>query len=151
MPVERTKNRFGARDTLDTGSGRAYIYRLSKLQKDGIGNVDRLPFSIKVLLESVLREENGYEVTQQDVNNLANWNAKKPAQVELPFKPARVILQDFTGVACVVDFAAMRDAMAKLGGNLERIQPLIPADLVIDHSVQVDLFGSGEALALNAT
>src|SRR5262249_7624371 len=80
-----------------------------------------------------------------------NWNAKKPAQVELPFKPARVILQDFTGVACVVDFAAMRDAMAKLGGNLERIQPLIPADLGVDHSGQVDLFGSVEGVALNAT
>src|SRR5215813_3066645 len=152
MSVEGTRNRFGARDTFKTTSGRDYyIYRLSKLQKDGLAAVDRLPFSIKVLLESVLREENGYEVTQDDVVNLAKWNAKHPVQVELPFKPARVILQDFTGVACVVDLAAMRDAMAKLGGNLQRIQPLIPVDLVIDHSVQVDLFGSGDALALNAT
>jgi aconitate hydratase len=149
MPVTRTKNRFGARARLETGAGSVYYYRLSHLEETGVANIGRLPFSIKVLLEALLREENDYEVTQDDVVKLAHWDAKQPAVRELPFKPARVILQDFTGVACLVDLAAMRDAMGEIGGDLKRIQPLIPADLVIDHSVQVDYFGTNDALARN--
>src|SRR5688500_15824423 len=98
MPITRTKDRFGARASFDTGSGTAYYYRLNRLEEAGIGNISRLPFSIKVLMEAVLREANGYEVTEDDVANLAQWNPKQPGDREVPFKPARVILQDFTGV-----------------------------------------------------
>ncbi len=150
MPITRTKNRFGARATFDTGNGStAYYYQLSRLEETGVANISRLPFSIKILLEAVLREHNGYEVTDDDVINLAQWNAKQPLAREIPFKPARVILQDFTGVACLVDLAAMRDAVNTLGGDLKRIQPLIPVDLVIDHSVQVDEYGTDTALKAN--
>ena len=97
----------------------------------------------------VLRNCDGYEVTEEDVKNLAAWNAATPAQVEIPFKPARVVLQDFTGVPCVVDLAAMRSAMKRLGGDPKKINPLVPVDLVIDHSVQVDHFGATDALDLN--
>ena len=132
-------------------AGRVYIYSLNKLQAaGGISDLSRLPYSIKVLLEAVLRECDGNEVTEEDVLNLANWHAKQPAQVEIPFKPARVILQDFTGVPSLVDLAAMRSAMKRLGGDPDQIQPLIPVDLVIDHSVQVDRFGSPDALRINA-
>ena len=137
----RTIDPFGARDTFDTGSGRAAIYRLSKLEDAGLGRISALPFSIRLLLESLLRNCDGYEVTEEDVKNLAGWKAAAPAEVEIPFKPARVVLQDFTGVPCVVDLAAMRSAMQRLGGDPKRINPLIPVDLVIDHSVQVDHFG----------
>ena len=144
------KNSFDARDTFETGSGKAYYYRLSKLQEDGLGNVDKMPFSIKVLLESLLRNEDGYEVTADDVKGLAAYDAKNPARVEIPFKPARVILQDFTGVPSVVDLAALRSAMARLGGDPKLINPQVPVDLVIDHSVQVDEYDSPFALATNA-
>ncbi len=144
------KNSFDARDTFETGSGKAYYYRLSKLQEDGFGNVDKMPFSIKVLLESLLRNEDGYEVTADDVRGLAAYDAKNPARVEIPFKPARVILQDFTGVPSVVDLAALRSAMARLGGDPKLINPQVPVDLVIDHSVQVDEYDSPLALATNA-
>ncbi|HEV2972159.1 MAG TPA: aconitate hydratase AcnA [Pirellulales bacterium] len=145
----RMKDPFGARDTFDTGSGRAAIYRLSKLEDAGMGRISELPFSIRMLLESLLRNCDGYEVTEEDVKNLAAWKAAAPAEVEIPFKPARVVLQDFTGVPCVVDLAAMRSAMQRLGGDPRRINPLVPVDLVIDHSVQVDRFGSDDALDLN--
>src|SRR5579863_10244067 len=148
--VVKMKNAFGARSALQTGSGSASIYRLDTLEKAGIGNVSRLPFSIKVLLESVLRNCDGTLVTEEDVRALAAWNAKSPAAHEVPFKPARVILQDFTGVPAVVDLAAMRSAMKRLGGDPGKINPLVPVDLVIDHSVQVDVFGSLVALARNA-
>ena len=141
---------LGARAVLNTGSGHADYYRLHKLEEDGLGMVSRLPFSIKVLLEVLLRECDGYVVTQNDVANLAAWDARSPLPVELPFKPARVIMQDFTGVPAVVDLAAMRSAMARLGGDPQRINPIVPVDLVIDHSVQVDVFGSPVALARNA-
>jgi aconitate hydratase len=147
------KNRqdaFGARAVLHTGNGRAVIYRLELLEKAGLGNISRLPFSIKVLLESVLRNCDGALVTEQDVATLAGWNASRPAMREVPFKPARVILQDFTGVPAVVDLAAMRSAMQRLGGNPAKINPLVPVDLVIDHSVQVDFFGNPQALERNA-
>jgi aconitate hydratase len=145
------KNSFGARDRFDTGSGPAYYYRLAKLQEEGLANVDRLPFSIKVLLESLLRNENGYDVTADDVKRLAGYDPAAPAEFEIPFKPARVVLQDFTGVPAVVDLAALRSAMKRMGGDPQTINPLVPVDLVIDHSVQVDEYDSPLALANNAT
>ncbi|PYE55367.1 aconitate hydratase AcnA [Deinococcus yavapaiensis] len=144
------KDLFGAREVLmERADGKLYYYRLGKLGELGY-NVDRLPFSIKVLLESVLREANDYDVTQNDVKNLAQWGGEGvDMNAEVPFKPGRVILQDFTGVPAVVDLASMRDAMVKLGGDPKKINPLIPVDLVIDHSVQVDEFGTEFALANN--
>jgi aconitate hydratase len=142
---------FGARSTLDTGFGRAALYRLDSLEKAGVApGLARLPFSIKVLLESVLRSVDGELVTADDVRNLGGWNAAAPKDVELPFMPARVILQDFTGVPAVVDLASMRAAVKRLGADPKRINPLVPADLVVDHSVQVDVFGSPDALRKNA-
>jgi aconitate hydratase len=140
---------FHVRDTFNTGSGAAGIYRLSKLEAAGLGPISKLPFSIRVLLEAVLRNCDGYLVTKADVKALASWNAASPAKVEIPFLPARVVLQDFTGVPCVVDLAAMRSAMKRLGGDPKKINPLIPVDLVIDHSVQVDSFGSPKSLEEN--
>jgi aconitate hydratase len=140
---------FGARDQFDTGNGNAGIFRLSKLQDAGLGEIDRMPFSIRVLLESVLRNCDGFSVREEDVKNLAAWNAQSPEKQEVPFKPYRVVLQDFTGVPAVVDLAAMRSAMQRIGGDPNKINPLIPVDLVIDHSVQVDFFGSDTALNQN--
>ncbi|MCK6578547.1 MAG: aconitate hydratase AcnA [Anaerolineae bacterium] len=141
---------FGTRGTFDTGHGQAVIYRLNKLSERGIGHVDRLPFSIKILLENALRNLDNYEVMEDAVAAIAGWNAAAPGDIEIPFKPARVILQDFTGVAVVVDLAALRSAMQRLGGDPRRINPNIPVDLVIDHSVQVDRFGSADAILFNA-
>ena len=142
---------FGARSTLDTGFGRATMYRLETLEKAGVSpGLARLPFSIKVLLEAVLRSVDGELVTAEDVKNLGAWNAAAPKDVELPFMPARVILQDFTGVPAVVDLASMRAAVKRLGADPKRINPLVPVDLVVDHSVQVDVFGSKDALRQNA-
>lgn len=143
-------NLLNTRDTLTTPSGdKLYFYNLNKLQETSKGpDISKLPVSIKVLLESVLRECNDYDVRREDVQTVAQWSPKNDA-VEIPFKPARVILQDFTGVPAVVDLAAMRSAMVAMGGNPEKINPLIPVDLVIDHSVQVDEFGSEFALANN--
>jgi len=142
---------FGARSTLDTGSGPAAIYRLSALEKGGVvASLDALPFSIKVLLEAVLRSVDGELVTEADVRALGGWSAKGTGGGELPFLPARVILQDFTGVPSVVDLASMRAAVARLGGDPKRINPLVPVDLVVDHSVQVDVYASPEALSRNA-
>ena len=140
---------FHARDTFDTGDGTAAIYRLTRLQDAGLGDIEHLPFSIRVLLESVLRNCDDFSVLQDDVKNLAAWNAAAVAKDEVPFKPYRVVLQDFTGVPAVVDLAAMRSAMARVGGDPEKINPLIPVDLVIDHSVQVDFFGGPESLSKN--
>ncbi len=140
---------FGARDSFNTGTGTASLYRLSRLEDAGLGDISRLPFSIRVLLEAVLRNCDDFSVTQADVKNLAAWKAAEPAKEEVPFKPYRVVLQDFTGVPCVVDLAAMRSAMQRIGGDPKKINPLIPVDLVIDHSVQVDFFGSDSALAQN--
>jgi hypothetical protein len=133
---------FKARATLSTKNRTYTYYDLNALSKQRIGHVDKLPYSIKVLLESMLRNLDGFVVTADDVAGLANWNAKSPAKEEIPFMPGRVVLQDFTGVPCVVDLAAMRDAMKKLGGDPNAINPLVQCDLVIDHSVQVDAFGS---------
>lgn len=140
---------FGARGTFDSQQGPIGIYRLSQLEDQGLGKIERLPYSIRLLLESVLRNCDGFVVTEEDVKNLAAWNATDVAKQEVPFKPARVVLQDFTGVPAVVDLAAMRSAMNRLGGDARKINPLIPVDLVIDHSVQVDQFGTPGALEAN--
>ena len=149
MSSPRYHDPLGARDVLDTTAGKVGIFSLAKLIDAGMGQIRTLPFSIKVLLENVLRHAGGGMVEADDVKRLAAWNAKEPAKDELPFTPARVVLQDFTGVPAVVDLAAMRSAMVRLGGDPKKINPLVPVDLVIDHSVQVDKFGSAEALGLN--
>jgi aconitate hydratase len=142
---------FGARSTLETAVGRAVVYSLKALERAGIvRGLERLPYSIRVLLESVLRNVDGRLVTARDVERLGAWSPSQPGGAELPFMPARVILQDFTGVPAVVDLASMRAAVKRLGGDPARINPLVPVDLVIDHSVQVDAFGSPDALARNA-
>ncbi|HEV3006164.1 MAG TPA: aconitate hydratase AcnA [Pirellulales bacterium] len=140
---------FDARGTFASGNGTLGIYRLSKLEDQGLCRLVDLPFSIRVLLEAVLRHCDGYEVTEQNVRDLAGWRPAGLPIVEVPFKPARVVLQDFTGVPAVVDLAAMRSAMRRLGGDPRKINPLIPVDLVIDHSVQVDRFGEESALEMN--
>jgi aconitate hydratase len=140
---------FHARDTFDAQAGKIGIYRLSRLEDAGLLRLHTLPYSIRVLLEAVLRNCNGYAVTEKDVVNLAAWGQSRTSRTEVPFKPARVVLQDFTGVPAVVDLAAMRSAMQRLGGDPKKINPLIPVDLVIDHSVQVDRFGSPDALKEN--
>ena len=142
---------FGALDTLDTDQGPVAFYRLGALEGQGLARgLDRLPCSIKILLESVLRNLDGELVREEDVRRLAAWEAARPLDAELPFMPARVILQDFTGVPAVVDLASMRAAVKRLGGDPRRINPLVPVDLVVDHSVQVDVFGTPDALARNA-
>ncbi|MCY4019880.1 MAG: aconitate hydratase AcnA [Chloroflexi bacterium] len=141
---------FGAWGTFDTGDGEAVIYRLSKLSESGVGHVESLPFSIKILLENALRNQDGRHFTADDVVNLASWDADNHNPAEIPFSPARVILQDFTGVPSLVDLAALRSAMARMGGDPQQINPTVPVDLVIDHSVQVDFFGQPDAIARNA-
>jgi aconitate hydratase len=139
---------FGARSTLEA-AGRSYeVFRLDALQQRF--DVARLPYSIKVLLENVLRLEDGVSATAADVEAIASWDAAAEPSAEIPYQPARVLMQDFTGVPAVVDLAAMRDAMAEIGGDPEKINPLVDVDLVIDHSVQVDAFGNERAFALNA-
>jgi len=139
---------FGARSTLEV-AGRSYeIYRLDALQERF--DVARLPYSIKVLLENVLRLEDGVSASAADVEAIASWDAAATPSAEIPYQPARVLMQDFTGVPAVVDLAAMRDAMAEIGGDPEKINPLVDVDLVIDHSVQVDAFGNERAFAVNA-
>ncbi len=144
-----SKNSFGAASTLRSGNDSYEFFRLSVLEEKGVGNISRLPFSTKILLENLLRCEDGRRVTADDVDYVAR-GVSGPDQKEISFMPARVLLQDFTGVPCVVDLAAMRDALAAAGADPERANPLMPADLVIDHSVQVDAFGSKEAFGLNA-
>ncbi len=139
---------FGARDELEVGGEAFEIHRLDALQEKF--DVARLPYSLKVLLENVLRLEDGESVTADDVETIANWDAKAEPADEIPFQPARVLMQDFTGVPAVVDLAAMRDAMDDLGGDASRINPRVPVDLVIDHSVQVDAFGNDRAFDINA-
>ncbi|MEQ9308081.1 MAG: aconitate hydratase AcnA [Balneolaceae bacterium] len=136
------------KQTFDTGNGEATFYSLPKLNELGYSKVDTLPFSIKILLEAVLRENDGYAITDADIETLATYNAASP-DGEIPFKPSRVVLQDFTGVPAVVDLAALRSAMKRMGGNPTDINPQVPVDLVIDHSVQVDMFGKEAALMFN--
>jgi len=151
--VSRSRNSnqdpFGALSTFDTRSGKIRFHSLAALERGGLGVLDRLPFSIKVLLENLLRNVDGFQVTEADVTGLAGWRAGEPAEVEIPFKPGRVILQDFTGVPSVVDLAALRGVMRRLGGDPKKINPQVPCDLVIDHSVQTDAFASPQALELN--
>jgi len=137
---------FGARSALEVGGDEFEIYRLDAVKE---GHVERLPYSLKILLENLLRHEDGRDVTREDILALANWDPKAAPSTEISFTPARVILQDFTGVPAVVDLAAMRDAVVKLGGSASDINPLSPAELVIDHSVQVDNYGAANALDLN--
>ncbi len=139
---------FGARTRLPDGSG--VYYRLARLEETGQAKIGRLPFSIRVLLEALLRHCDGYIISPEDVVRLANWAARSDDRQEIAFMPGRVILQDFTGVPTVVDLAALRSAMARMGGNPAKINPQVPVDLVIDHSVQVDQFGSSYALFFNA-
>src|SRR6266566_230005 len=134
----------------DAGKEReGFLYSLAALEEQGIGRISRLPVSIRIVLESVLRNCDGKKVRRKDVETLANWNAKSPANAEIPFVVARIVLQDFTGVPLVVDLAAMRSAVKLLGRDPKIIEPLVPVDLVVDHSVQVDFFGSARALQLN--
>ena len=141
---------FGARDVLGTRHGSYTIYRLDALEREGLASLAKLPVSIRIMLESLLRQCDENEITRQDVINLANWKPRLGKLAGLPFKPSRVLMQDFTGVPAVVDLAAMRSAVARLGGDPGKINPLVPVDLVIDHSVQVDYFGNPEALRKNA-
>jgi len=143
-------NEFNTLQKFDAGKGReGFFHSLPELEKQGVGKISRLPISIRIVLESVLRNCDGKKVCRKDVEALANWNANKPANEEIPFVVARIVLQDFTGVPLVVDLAAMRSAVKRVGGDPKIIEPLVPVDLVVDHSVQVDFFGSAEALRLN--
>ena len=142
-----THDPFNARTTLKTATGDRTYYRLEALKS--LGPIERLPYSIRVLLEACLRNCDGRIVTKEHVQKICNYDPAKVAEEEIPFMPGRVVLQDFTGVPCVVDLAAMRDAMKRLGGDPKKVNPLVPCDLVIDHSVQVDAFASGMALTIN--
>ncbi|HEV2711103.1 MAG TPA: aconitate hydratase [Edaphobacter sp.] len=149
MPTQSHPDSFKSQSTLRSGSTSYRIFRLQALADAGI-NLTRLPFSLRILLENLLRHEDGRTVTADDIKFLANWDAKAEPSREIAYMPARVLMQDFTGVPAIVDLAAMRDAMRTLGGDPERINPLQPAELVIDHSVQVDEFGTTLAYDLNA-
>jgi aconitate hydratase len=142
-------NSFGSQSTLKSGDRTYEIYRLGALEKKGV-TLSRLPFSLRILLENLLRQEDGKSVTADDIEFLAKWEPKAEPSREIAYMPARVLMQDFTGVPAIVDLAAMRDAMKELGGNPEKINPLQPAELVIDHSVQVDEYGTANAYSLNA-
>src|SRR5438874_2456095 len=141
-------NSFGARASLEAGARSLEIYRLDALQSKY--DVARLPFALKVLLENLLRTEGNGSVEAADIEALARWDAQAEPSDEIAFTPARVVMQDFTGVPAVVDLAAMRDAMLEMGGDPNKINPLVPAELVIDHSVQVDSFGTKQAFEQNA-
>ncbi|MED3866351.1 aconitate hydratase AcnA [Priestia megaterium] len=143
------KDVFNARSSFDLNGSTYNYYRLQALEEAGLGNISKLPYSIKVLLESVLRQVDGRVITKEHVENLAKWGTKDIKDIDVPFKPSRVILQDFTGVPAVVDLASLRKAMADLGGDPDKINPEIPVDLVVDHSVQVDKAGTADSLRIN--
>ena len=148
--MEEMNEEFKTLKKFDAGNGgEGFFFSLPALEEQGIGEISRLPVSIRIVLESVLRNCDGKKVRRKDVETLAKWNAKKPANEEIPFVVARIVLQDFTGVPLVVDLAAMRSAVKQVGGDPKIIEPLVPVDLVVDHSVQVDFFGSARALQLN--
>jgi aconitate hydratase len=144
------KDNFSVKGSIQTSYGEFTLFRLRRLEEQGLTNLDKLPFSIRIMLESVLRQCDEREIKSDDVTNLAAWRPNPDERYSFPFRPARVIMQDFTGVPAVVDLAAMRSAMARLGDDPRKINPLIPVDLVIDHSVQVDFFASPDALQRNA-
>src|SRR4030095_9993426 len=141
---------FGTRKVLKVDNESYDIFRLDQLAKQGFNNISRLPVSLKVLLEKLLRQEDNHHVDKADIEALAKWDSKAKPDKEIAFMPARVLMQDLTGVPAVVDLAAMREAMKRLGGDPKKINPLAPVDLVIDHSVQVDYFGSSDALQKNS-
>lgn len=143
------KDHFSTAQNLEVGGKKYRYYSLQALEKQGIGSISTLPFSIKVLLEAAVRQFDGRAITEEHVRQLADWNAGCDANKEIPFIPARIVLQDFTGVPVVVDLAAMRDTVKKAGGDPKKINPLVPVDLVIDHSVMVDAFGTKDALEYN--
>ncbi len=142
-------NKYNAKASLSTQDGPVTYYRLGALTDAGIGHIDKLPYSIKVLLESCLRNHDDFVVTDAHVESLASYDPKNVGEQEIAFKPGRVVLQDFTGVPAIVDFAALRSAMKRMGGDLDKVNPLVRADLVIDHSVQVDAYGTAGALSTN--
>src|SRR5881394_3750768 len=139
---------FHSRSTLKVGDKSYEIYRLDALDKQGISTA-HLPFSLRILLENLLRTEDGRNVKAEDIRGLASWNGKSRPEKEIAFTPSRVLMQDFTGVPAVVDLAAMRDAMKTLGGDAQKINPLVPVHLIIDHSVMVDEFGTPRAFGKN--
>src|SRR3954447_24879337 len=143
-----SQDSFGARSALEVGDRTYEIFRLGAVEGEG-RDVDSLPYSLKVLLENLLRTEDGANITADDIKALAGWDADAEPSKEIQFTPARVIMQDFTGVPCVVDLATMREAMSELGGDATRINPLAPAEMVIDHSVIADVFGTPEAFERN--
>src|SRR5262247_2629196 len=149
LKVMTSLDSFKCARTLKVGSKTYAYYSLPAAEKNGLKGISRLPFSLKVLLENLLRFEDGRSVTKEDIQAFAHWLKNKTSEREIPFRPARVLMQDFTGVPAVVDLAAMRDAMKHLGGDPKRINPLVPVDLVIDHSVQVAYFGSNTAFKKN--
>ena len=144
MTAPVSKNSFGARDTLRVGDASYEVFRLDKIKGS-----ERLPYSLKILLENLLRTEDGANITAEHINALANWDPKAEPSIEIQFTPARVVMQDFTGVPCVVDLATMREAVAELGGDPDKVNPLAPAELVIDHSVIIDVFGRADAFERN--
>lgn len=147
--MTKEKNLYNARSSFQVNGKEFNFYRLQAIEEAGVGNVTKLPYSIKILLESVLRQFDGSVIKEEHVENLAKWGTSEVKDIDVPFKPSRVILQDFTGVPAVVDLASLRKAMADLGGDPNKINPAIPVDLVVDHSVQVDEFGSDDSLAKN--
>jgi aconitate hydratase len=148
MPLAMaSQDSFGAKSALKVGDKDYEIYRLDAVKGEGL-DVESLPFSLKVLLENLLRTEDGADITADHIEAIAGWDAAEPDQ-EIQFTPARVIMQDFTGVPCVVDLATMREAMADLGGDATKINPLAPAEMVIDHSVIADVFGTADAFERN--
>src|SRR5262245_60745083 len=140
---------FKCKKTLTVGAKTYEYFSLPDAERNGLAGISKLPFSLKVLLENLLRHEDGRSVKADDIRAMAKWLETKTSKAEIAYRPARVLLQDFTGVPCVVDLAAMRDAMASMGGDPAKINPLVPVDLVIDHSVQVDYFGSADAFKKN--
>ncbi len=144
MSSKDSVNSFGARDTLEVGDKSYQIYRL-----DAVPNTEKLPYSLKVLAENLLRNEDGSNITKDHIEAIANWDRKAEPSIEIQYTPARVVMQDFTGVPCIVDLATMREAVGDLGGNPDKVNPLAPADLVIDHSVIADLFGRADAFERN--
>ncbi|HZD25123.1 MAG TPA: aconitase family protein, partial [Alphaproteobacteria bacterium] len=143
------KDTLKTRRTLDVDGSEYDYYSIAAAQDAGLGDVSRLPFSLKVLLENLLRHEDGRSVTVDDAKAIAAWLNQRSSEHEIAYRPARVLMQDFTGVPAVVDLAAMRQAMVEMGGDPKKINPLSPVDLVIDHSVMVDFFGSAEAMRRN--
>src|SRR6201985_1936732 len=148
--MNQAQNQFNTLQTFDLGNGqKGSFHSLPQLEKAGIGPISKLPVSIRIVLESVLRNCDGKKVSEASVRELANWKPHAERTEEIPFVVARIVLQDFTGVPLLVDLAAMRSAVARLGKNPKIIEPLVPVDLVVDHSVQVDFFGSANALQRN--